>query len=101
MERLLAALMGKVEKHQVERKKKRVYRAIEIAIDNASDEIERIEDAKKKVVGTIGEANDVNHVLVTLCNLIGDQEDQEAIIKRLEKCKEYLTQDVETEGEGE
>lgn len=97
MKRIIAALKGKVEKIQMERKINRVNRAIESATDNARDEIDRIEEEKMNIVSTLTVTSEVNGVINSLSDLIDKQEEQEAIIQRLEKVRAYLADEVEVE----
>ena len=101
MKRIIAALSGKVEKVKMERKVNRINRAIETATDNAKDAIDRIEEQKANLVEKISMLEDTNAVICELSNLIGDQEEQEATIERLEKVKAYLNDEIEVEDEKE
>ena len=95
MQRILAALHGLVEKNKKDRKVNRVNRAIAAARDNANDEIERLEDRKASVIEKLSGDTDVNSVITQLSDIIGQQEDQQAIIDRLDKVESYLNEDVE------
>ena len=95
MQRILAALQGLVEKNKKDRKVNRVNRAIAAARDNANDEIERLEDRKASVIEKLSGDTDVNSVITQLSDIIGQQEDQQAIIDRLDKVESYLNEDVE------
>ena len=97
MKRIIAALKGKVEKIQMERKINRVNRAIESATDNARDEIDRIEEEKMNIVSTLTDTSEVNGVINSLSDLIDKQEEQEAIILLLEKVKAYLADEITVE----
>lgn len=97
MKRIIAALKGKVEKSKMERKIARVTRAIESATDNAQDAIDRITEEKANVMGRLINEPEVNSVINRLSDLIDQQEEQEAIIKRLQKVKEYINEDVDVE----
>ena len=101
MKRIIAALTGKVEKSKMERKIARVTRAIESATDNAQDTIDRITEEKANVMGRLINEPEVNNVINRLSDLIDQQEEQEAIIKRLQKVKEYINEDVDVEEETE
>ena len=95
MQRILAALQGLVEKNKKDRKVNRVNRAIAAARDNANDEIERLEDRKSSVIEKLSGDTDVNIIISQLSDIIGEQEDQQAIIDRLDKVESYLNEDVE------
>jgi hypothetical protein len=97
MKRIIAALTGKVEKAKMERKIARVTRAIESATDNAQDAIDRISEEKANVMSRLINEPEVNSVINRLSDLIDQQEEQEAIIKRLQKVKEYINEDVDVE----
>ena len=95
MKRILAALQGLVEKNKKDRKVNRVNRAIAAARDNANDEIERLEDRKSSVIEKLSGDTDVNIIISQLSDIIGEQEDQQAIIDRLNKVEAYLNDEVE------
>lgn len=95
MQRILAALKGLVEKNKKDRKVNRVNRAIAAARDNANDEIERLEDRKASVIEKLSGDTDVNSIITQLSDIIGQQEDQQAIIDRLDKVEAYLNEEVE------
>ena len=95
MQRILAALQGLVEKNKKDRKVNRVNRAIAAARDNANDEIERLEDRKSSVIDKLSGDTDVNSIITQLSDIIGQQEDQQAIIDRLNKVESYLNEEVE------
>ena len=95
MQRILAALNGLVEKNKKDRKVNRVNRAIAAARDNANDEIERLEDRKASVIEKLSGDTDVNIIISQLSDIIGEQEDQQAIIDRLNKVEAYLNDEVE------
>lgn len=99
MQRIIAALKGKLESVNVDRKVKRVNRAIETAVDNAQDAIDAIKEKKEEVLSTLSREPDVNNVIEKLSKLIDSQEEQEAIIERLNKVKSYIEEDIKTEGE--
>lgn len=95
MQRILAALQGLVEKNKKDRKVNRVNRAIAAARDNANDEIERLEDRKASVIEKLSGDTDVNIIISQLSDIIGEQEEQQAIIDRLNKVEAYLNEEVE------
>ena len=97
MKRIIAALSGKVEKIKMERKINRVNRAIESATDNARDAIDRIEEEKMNAINRLANETEVNFIINKLSELIDQQEEQEAIIQRLEKLKAYVNDDIAVE----
>lgn len=97
MKRIIAALTGKVEKLKMERKLNRVKRSIDAARDNAQDEIDRLEERKASLVERMSSDTEANCIINQLSDLIGQQEDQQAIIERLDKVESYLEEDVEVE----
>lgn len=97
MKRIVAALKGKVESIKMDRKVNRVNRAIESATDNARDAIDRIEEEKVKLMEKLIDSTEVNGIINGLSVKIEEQEEQEAIIERLEKIKAYINEDIETE----
>lgn len=99
MKKLIAALMGKVENTKVERKVNRVNRAIDTVIDNAKDAIDRIEEEKDALLECLIDAPEVNSIISRLSDKIDEQEQQEAIIARAKKVKDYLNKDVAVDEE--
>ena len=97
MKRIIAALTGKVEKLKMERKLNRVKRSIDAARDNAQDEIDRLEECKALLVERFSSDTEANSVINQLSDLIGQQEEQQAIIERLDKVEAYLNEEVEVE----
>lgn len=94
MKRIIAALKGKLEAVQLERKQKRFERGIDTAVDNAYDALDRIEEEKARIASTIATANDIPSVINRLSQKFDEQEEQEAIIERLKKIKAYMNEDV-------
>lgn len=99
MKRIIAALTGKVEKLKMERKLNRVKRSIDAARDNSRDEIDRLEEKKAAVVEQISSVAETNSIINQLSDLIDKQEEQQAIIDRLDKVEAYLNDEVEVEDE--
>lgn len=97
MKRIIAALTGKVEKLKMERKLNRVKRSIDAARDNAQDEIDRIDERKAALVEKMSTDTEANTIINQLSDLIGQQEEQQAIIERLNKVESYLNEEVEIE----
>ena len=97
MKRIIAALTGKVEKLKMDRKLNRVKRSIDAARDNAQDEIDRLEERKAALVERMSSDTEANSIINQLSDLIGQQEEQQAIIERLDKVESYLDEDVEVE----
>lgn len=99
MKKLIAALKGKVENTKVERKVNRVNRAIDTVIDNAKDAIDRLEEEKDALLECLIDAPEVNNIISRLSDKIDEQEQQEAIIARAKKVKDYLNKDVAVDEE--
>ena len=99
MKRIIAALRGKVEKIKLDRKINRVNRAIETGIDNARDAIDRIEEEKALLMESLTEATEVQDIIIKIADKIECTEEQEAIITRLEKVRDYINEEVELEEE--
>ena len=97
MKRIIAALQGKIEKIKLERKINRVNRAIESGIDNAKDAIDKIEEEKAQLMANLSESMEVNDIIIKIADKIECVEEQEAIIKRLEKVRDYINEEVELE----
>ena len=101
MKRILAALKGKVEKQKLERKMSRAIRAIETAMDNARDAIDKLEEEKMILLASLADATEVNNIISRISDKIGDIEEQEDIIARLEKVRVYIEEEVEIEDDEE
>lgn len=99
MKRITAALKGLVEKAKKDRKIARINRSIEAAMDNARDEIDRIDERMASTVEELSKAEDINCVLYNLSDLISAKEEQNNIISRLEEIQEYLDEEIEVEEE--
>ena len=99
MKRIIAALRGKVEKIKLDRKINRVNRAIETGIDNARDAIDRIEEEKALLMESLTEVTEVQDIIIKIADKIECTEEQEAIITRLEKVRDYINEEVELEEE--
>lgn len=97
MKRIIAALSGKLEKIQMDRKINRINRAIESATDNARDAIDRIEEEKMFAIKHLTNVSEVAPIINRLSDLIDQQEEQEAIIQRLASVKKYIDEDIEVE----
>ena len=97
MKRIIAALRGKVEKIKLDRKINRVNRAIETGIDNARDAIDRIEEEKALLMESLTEATEVQDIIIKIADKIECTEEQEAIITRLEKVREYINEEIEVD----
>ena len=99
MKRIIAALTGKVEKLKLERKVNRVYRSIETAKDNAEDTIDKLNEEASDLLADLATNSEVNGIITKISDKLGAIEEQEEIIKRLDKVKEFIEEDVEVEEE--
>lgn len=99
MKRIIAALTNKIEKLKLDRKVNRVNRAIETAKDNARDTIDRLNEEASKLLSDLAESSEVNRIITKISDKLGIIEEQEEIIKRLDKVKEFIEEDVEVEEE--
>ena len=99
MKRIIAALTDKVEKLKLERKVNRVYRAIETAKDNAQDTIDKLNEEASDLLSSLATSSEVNGIITRISDELGAIEEQEEIIKRLDKVKEFIEEDVEVEEE--
>ena len=95
MKRILAFFENKVEAVKKERQVKRIYRTLDIAKDNAADKIDAIELKKSELMESLPKASDLDSIVRELSEYIGEQEEQQEIIKRADKVKAYLDEDVE------
>ena len=99
MKRIIAALTDKVEKLKLERKVNRVYRSIETAKDNAEDTIDKLNEEASDLLADLATNSEVNGIITKISDKLGAIEEQEEIIKRLDKVKEFIEEDVEVEEE--
>jgi len=99
MKRIIAALTNKIEKIKLDRKVNRVNRAIETAKDNARDNIDRLNEEASKLLSDLAESSEVNGIITKISDKLGVIEEQEEILKRLDKVKEFIEEDVEVEEE--
>lgn len=99
MKRIIAALTNKVEKLKLERKVNRVYRAIETAKDNAKDTIDKLNEDASNLLEELTTSSEVNRIITKISDKLGDIEEQEEIIKRLDNVKKFIEEDVEVDSE--
>lgn len=97
MKRIVAALKNKVESLKLDRKISRVYRSIDTAKDNAEDTIDKLKEEMCDLLGELEKASEVNGIITKISDKIGSIEEQKEIIKRLNKVKEFIEEDVEIE----
>ena len=101
MKRIIAALTDKVEKLKLDRKVNRVYRSIETAKDNAEDTIDKLNEEASDLLSELATSSEVNGIISRISDKLGAIEEQEEIIKRLDKVKEFIEEDVEVEEEND
>lgn len=94
MKRIIATFNNKLDGLKKERKIKRVMRSIEIAADNAEDAKEAIENKMEDLIDTLPETENIDSFVQKVSDLIGEKEEQELIIARLNKIKAYLEEDI-------
>lgn len=94
MRRIIAIFNNKLDDLKKERKIKRVMRSLEIAADNAEDAKEAIENKMEDLVDTLPETENMDSFVQKVSDLIGEKEEQELIIARLNKIKAYLEEDI-------
>ena len=99
MKRIIAALTNKVEKLKLERKVNRVNRSIETAKDNAHDAIDRLKEEASELLSQLVNCSEVNGIITRLSDKLGAIEEQEEILKRLDKVKAFIDEEVEIENE--
>lgn len=97
MRRIIAALTGKVEKLKLDRKVNRVYRSIETAKDNAQDTIDKLNEEASDLLSNLVTSTEVNGIIAKISDKLGDIEEQQEVIKRLDKVKAFIDEDVEIE----
>lgn len=97
MKRIIAALTNKVEKLKLDRKVNRVERSIETAKDNAHDAIDRLNEEASELLSQLATCSEVNGIITKLSDKIGAIEEQEEILKRLDKVKAFINEDVSVE----
>ena len=99
MKRIVAAFKKKIEVIKADRKMKRVLRSIDIAKDNALDELDKLSIKKAELVEDLSETEDIDKFLKDLSDLMDQEEDQKATLERLDKIQNYLDEDIEIEEE--
>ena len=99
MKRIIAALTNKVEKLKLDRKVNRVNRSIETAKDNAHDAIDRLNEEASELLSQLATCSEVNGIITKLSDKIGAIEEQEEILKRFDKVKAFIDEEVEIENE--
>lgn len=97
MKRIIAALTNKVEKLKLDRKVNRVERSIETAKDNAHDAIDRLNEEASELLSQLATCSEVNGIITKLSDKIGAIEEQEEILKRLDKVKAFINEEVDVE----
>ena len=97
MKRIIAALTNKVEKLKLDRKVNRVERSIDTAKDNAHDAIDRLNEEASELLSQLATCSEVNGIITKLSDKIGAIEEQEEILKRLDKVKAFINEDVSVE----
>ena len=97
MKRIIAALTNKVEKLKLDRKVNRVNRSIETAKDNAHDAIDRLNEEAGELLSQLATRSEVNGIITELSDKIGAIEEQEEILKRLDKVKAFIDEEVDVE----
>ena len=88
-----------VEKLKLDRKVNRVNRSIETAKDNAHDAIDRLNEEASELLSQLATCSEVNGIITKLSDKIGAIEEQEEILKRLDKVKAFIDEEVEIENE--
>lgn len=99
MKRIIAALTGKVEKLKLERKVARVNRSIETARDNAQDVIDRLDEEKANLLSQLATTSEVNGLISRIADKIGEQEEQQEIIARLDKVQSYINEEIDVDAD--
>ena len=95
MKRIVAAFEKKVEAVKAERKMKRVTRCVEIAKDNALDELDRLAIKKGELVETLPDVEDYDDFVQKMSNLMDAEDEQKAVLERLDEIKAYLEEEIE------
>lgn len=99
MKRIVAFLQKKMDSVKIERKINRIQRAIDSAIDNAQERIEQLEDEKYDIIEKFEEKSEVVPIINKLSDKIGEMEEQEETIKRLQTIQEFLNEEIEIDKE--
>lgn len=95
MKRIVAAFEKKVEAVKAERKMKRIMRCVEIAKDNSLDEIDKLAIKKGELVETLPDVEDYDDFIQELSNLMDAEDEQKAILTRLDEIMAYLDEEIE------
>lgn len=99
MKRIIAAFKEKVEAGKAERRMKRITRSIDIAKDNALDELDKLSIKKAELVENLPKTEDYDDFVQSLSSLMDAEEEQKAILIRLNNIKAYLEEDIEVTDE--
>lgn len=95
MKRILAIFNNKLDEIKKERRIKRIMRSIDIAMDNAEEQKESINDKISSLADALITDEDSNEVIQRLSDQFDALEEQDAIISRLKRIKSYLEEDID------
>jgi len=61
--------------------------------------VDRLNEEASKLLSDLAESSEVNGIITKISDKLGVIEEQEEILKRLDKVKEFIEEDVEVEEE--
>lgn len=97
MKRLEAALKGVLNSAKVANKEKRIEHALNTATDNFEDQKITAEENINSCIKELADTSNIQDMITNISEYIGEKEAAEAGIKRIEKIKKYLDEEVEVE----
>lgn len=94
MKRLTAYLKGKIEEIKVSNREKRIMSALDAAKLNFEDAIMDADLKIDSLTEKLGSTEDVNKIIQEISDLIGNKEDAQKGLERIETIKKYFNEEV-------
>ena len=95
MKRITAYLKGKMEDIKCMSREKRVNSALEVARLNFEEQIADADVKIDKLMGEIGESDDIQSIIQEISDCMDDKEEAERGIKRLEEIKAFMDEEIQ------
>lgn len=95
MKRITAYLKGKMEDIKCMSREKRVNSALEVARLNFEEQIADADVKIDKLMGEIGESDDIQSIIQEISYCMDDKEEAERGIKRLEEIKAFMDEEIQ------
>jgi hypothetical protein len=95
MKRITAYLKGKMEDIKCMSREKRVNSALEVARLNFEEQIADADVKIDKLMGEIGESDDIQSIIQEISDCMDDKEEAERGIKRLEEIKAFMYEEIQ------